>query len=71
MALTLPPEADQHWSKISPLAASETFTQRRRRRIGAGSLHANGSVNGASDEDGAANRERPVGSDENGLIRRG
>ena len=46
-ALILPPEADQHWSKIFPLSASETFTQRRVRRIDAGSPHANGSVNGA------------------------
>ena len=44
MALILPPEADQHWSEISPLSASETFTQRGVRRIGAGSPHANGSV---------------------------
>ena len=43
--LILPPEADQHQSKISPLTASETFTQRRRWRIAAGSLHPNG--NGA------------------------
>ena len=35
--------------EISPLAASETFTQRRRRRTGAGSLHANASVNGATE----------------------
>ena len=46
--LILPPEVDLHQREISPLASSETFTQRRRRRIGAGSLHPNGSVNGAS-----------------------
>ena len=34
-------------SEISSLAVSETFTQRWRQRVGAGSLHANGSVNGA------------------------
>ena len=45
--LILPPEADQCWSEISPLTASKTFTQRRW-RIDAGSLHANGSVIGAS-----------------------
>ena len=45
--LILPPEEYQHWSEISPLAASETFTQRRRRRIGTGSPHPNSSVNGA------------------------
>ena len=49
MALTLPPEAEKHQSEISPLAASETFTQRRRQRIGAESPHANSSVNGATD----------------------
>ena len=47
-ALILPPEADQRRSEISPLTASETFIQRRRRRIGVGSLHANSSVNGAT-----------------------
>ena len=47
-ALIQSPEADQHQSEISPLTASESFTQRRRRSIGAGSLHANGSVNGAT-----------------------
>ena len=47
-ALILPPDADQRRSEISSLAASETFTQRRRRRIGARSPHANGSVNGAT-----------------------
>ena len=46
-ALILPPEADQCRSRISPLSASETFTQRRVRRISAGSPHANGSVNAA------------------------
>ena len=46
-ALVLPPMADQHRSDISPLTASETFTQRRRQRTGAGSPHSNGSVNGA------------------------
>ena len=46
-ALILPPEADQCRSEISPLSTSETFTQRRVRRIGAGSPHANGSVTGA------------------------
>ena len=30
------------------LSASETFTQGRRRRIGGGSPHANGSVNGVT-----------------------
>ncbi|XP_036947969.1 transient receptor potential cation channel subfamily M member 7-like isoform X1 [Acanthopagrus latus] len=48
-ALILPPEADQCRSEISPLSTSETFTQRRVRRIGAGSPHANGSVTGARD----------------------
>ena len=48
-ALILPPEADQRWSEISPLSASETFTQGRVQRIGAGSPHANGSVKEASD----------------------
>ena len=43
-----PPEAYQCRSEISLLIASETFTQRRRWRIGAGSLNSNGSVNGAS-----------------------
>ena len=38
-ALIPPPEADQHQSEISPLATSDTFTQRRRQRIGAGSPH--------------------------------
>ena len=33
MALILPPEVDQRWSEISPLSASETFTQRRVQRI--------------------------------------
>ena len=42
-------KADQHLSEISPLTASETFTQRRMRRIGAGSPHAHSSVNGASE----------------------
>ena len=42
--LILPAEADQHWSEISALAASETLIQRRRRRIDAGSLHPNSSV---------------------------
>ena len=46
--LILAPEVDQHQSEISPLAASETFTQRRVRRIDAGSWHSMGSVNGAS-----------------------
>ena len=50
-ALILHPEMDQHWSEISLLSASETFTQRRLRRIGAGSLHAKSSVNGASDNE--------------------
>ena len=36
MALILPPEADQRRSEISPLSASETFTQGRERRSGAG-----------------------------------
>ena len=45
-ALILLPEADQ----ISPLVASETFTQRRIRRIGLGSQHVNGSVNLATDD---------------------
>ena len=45
--LVLPPEADQGRSEIS-LNASETFTQRRKWRTGAGSLQAN-SVNGAGD----------------------
>ena len=35
----LPPEAAQCQSKISPLTASETFTQRRRWNIGEGSPH--------------------------------
>ena len=48
-ALILPPEGDQHRSKISPLSASETLTQRRVRRNGVGSLHANVSVNAATD----------------------
>ena len=43
----LPQEVDEHRSEISPLAASETFTQRRMRRIAEGSPHANGSVKGA------------------------
>ena len=47
--LILPPEADQRRSGISPLAASETFTQRMMQNIGAGSPHANSSVNGAAD----------------------
>ena len=47
-ALILPTEADQHRTEISPLSASETFTQRRVQRIGTGSPHANGSVNRAS-----------------------
>ena len=47
-ALILTPEADQCRSKISLLAASDTFTQRRVRRIGAGSPHANSSVNRAT-----------------------
>ena len=34
---------------LTPLAASEKFTQRQMRRIGAGSLHPNGTVNGATD----------------------
>ena len=38
---------DQCQSKISPLAASETFAQRRMWRIVAGYLHANNSVNWA------------------------
>ena len=42
----LPPEADQRRHETSPLAPSEKFTQRQ--RIGAGSPHANGSVNGPS-----------------------
>ena len=46
VALILPPKADQCRSKISPLSASETFTQRRVWRIDTGSPHANGSVNG-------------------------
>ena len=46
--LILPPEADQRRSKISPLSSSETFTQRRVQRIGAGSPYANGSVSWAS-----------------------
>ena len=33
-ALLLPQEADQRRREVSPLAVSETFTQRRRRRIG-------------------------------------
>ena len=41
------PEVDQRCCEISPLAASETFTQRRRQRIGAGSPHPNSSENGA------------------------
>ena len=45
--LILPPDADQHWSEISPLAASEIFTQGRKQRIVTGSPHPNGSVNGA------------------------
>ena len=36
-------------AKILPLAASETFTQRRMQRIGAGSPHSKGSVNGATE----------------------
>ena len=47
-ALILPPEADQCWSEISPLSASEIFTQRRVRRIGTGFPHANGSVKEAT-----------------------
>ena len=47
-ALILTPEVDQCRSKISLLAASDTFTQRRVRRIGAGSPHANSSVNRAT-----------------------
>ena len=43
------PEACQRRSKKSPHAASETFTQRWRRRIGAGYPHLSSSVNGASD----------------------
>ena len=35
--LIISPEADQKWSEISPLAASETLTQRRMHRIGTGS----------------------------------
>ena len=48
-ALILPPEADQHQSEITRLSISESFTQRRVRRIGAGSPHANSSVNGVND----------------------
>ena len=47
-ALMLPPEVDQRWSEISPLAASERFTLRRRRGIGLLKSHPIGSVNGAS-----------------------
>ena len=47
-ALILPPEADLRQSEISPLPTSETFTQRTLHRIGAGSPHANSSVNGAN-----------------------
>ena len=43
-ALILPPETDQRRSEISPLATPEAFTQKRRWRIGAGSLHVNGSM---------------------------
>ena len=39
------PEAHQCQSKISPLATS--FTQRRRWRIGTGTPHSKGGVNGA------------------------
>ena len=46
--LILLPEANRHQRIIPPLATSETFTQRRMRRIGAGSLHSKGSVNGAT-----------------------
>ena len=35
-------------AKFHPIAASETLTKRRRRRIGAGSLQPNGNVNGAN-----------------------
>ena len=49
MALILSPEVDQHRIEIPPLATSETFTQWRRWRIGAGSPNAKDSVNGASD----------------------
>ena len=48
VALILPPEADQRWSEISPLSASETFTQGRVWRIGTGSPHANDSVKEAT-----------------------
>ena len=41
-SLILTPEADQHRSRISSLATSKIFTQRRIWTIGAGSLHANG-----------------------------
>ena len=54
MGVILPPEADQRRSEIPPLSASETLTQRRMRRIGAGSPHANGSVKEASDTASAA-----------------
>ena len=46
--LILLPDAYQCRSEISPLAASENFTQRRRRRIGAGSPYSNDTVNGAT-----------------------
>ena len=47
MALIQPPEVDQRQSEISPFAASERFTLRRRRRIGVLKLNPNASVNGA------------------------
>ena len=46
----LPLEAYQCQSEISPFIASETFTQRRRRRIGTRSLHPNSSAIGASSD---------------------
>ena len=48
-ALILPPEANQHWSKISPLAAFKRFTLRWWRVIGALTPNPNASVNGVSD----------------------
>ena len=48
--LIQPPGTYQCQSKISPFTASETLTQRRRRRIGARSPHPNHSVNGASSD---------------------
>lgn len=64
-AALIPPEGYQRRSEISPLTASESFTQRRVQRINAGSPHSKCSVNGATVMSSAAHKQSSFSTSSN------